>query len=367
MKRILPVVAIVAAISIWFYFQNGQPTAGGRPSFGGPTTVVAETISPAPLVSSVEALGTASANESVTLTSSITETVRRINFTDGDFVEQNAVLVELTDTEEEAQLAEARANLRDLQRQLDRLKDLDGRGIAATSDVDAAQAAADAARARLDSVLARLEDRLIRAPFAGLLGFREVSQGTLLMPGDVITTIDDVAEIKLDFTVPESALAQMQAGKKIIAKSVAWPGREFAGVVTAVGSRIDPVTRAVPVRAVIPNEDRALRPGMLLTLEVVTAERMALSVPERSVVQIANQAYVYTVAEDRTVARTPVDLGLRQAGSVEVLAGLAPGTTVVTEGVVKLRDGATVRFADDVVAQAPVDAVSGASEAPSDD
>ncbi|MDP6994242.1 MAG: efflux RND transporter periplasmic adaptor subunit, partial [Woeseiaceae bacterium] len=102
---------------------------------------------------------------------------------------------------------------------------------------------------------------LIRAPFSGILGFREVSQGTLLMPGDTITTIDDVAQIKLDFTVPETVIAIMQPGRKIYASSVAYPGREFAGVVTAVGSRVDPVTRAVTVRANIPNDDRALRPG----------------------------------------------------------------------------------------------------------
>ena len=266
-------------------------------------------------------------------------------------------------TEEEAQLAEARANLRDLKRQLDRLRDLDNRGIAAASDVDAAQAAADAAEARLESVMARLEDRLIRAPFSGMLGFREISQGTLLMTGDVITTIDDVETIKLNFTVPEFALALMQSGKKVYAKSVAWPDREFEGVVTAIGSRVDPVTRAVSVRAVLPNEDRALRPGMLLTIMVVTDERSALSVPERSVVQIADKAYIYIVA-DRVARRTEVELGLRQAGNVEIVAGLTDGAEVVTEGVVKLRDGSAVKYANDVVAKARprVDAASSASE-----
>jgi membrane fusion protein (multidrug efflux system) len=367
-KRVIPIIAVVAVIGFWLFFQNGEEAASGRPAFGGPVTVVAEVVSRAPLVSTVEALGTASANESVTLTSSITEIVRRINFDDGDYVDKGTVLIELDNTEEQAQLAEARANLRDIELQLQRLRDLDERGIAAASDVDAAQAAADAAQARLDSVLARLEDRLIRAPFGGLLGFRQVSQGTLLMPGDVITTIDDVADIKLDFTVPEAALAMMKSGKKVYANSVAWPGREFEGVVSAVGSRVDAVTRAVLVRAIIPNEDRALRPGMLLTVRVVTDERFALSVPERSVVQIADRAYIYVIDADRTAHRTAVQLGLRQAGAVEIVTGLEEGAEVVTEGVVKLRDGATVQYADEVVAQAPIDMTSGASEpAPDDD
>jgi membrane fusion protein (multidrug efflux system) len=366
-KRFIPLIAVAGIIGWWLLFQYGEPATSGRPAFGGPVTVVAEVVTPVPLVSSVEALGTTSANQSVTLTSSITETIRRISFDDGDYVEKGTVLIELTDREEAAQLAEARANLRDVKRQLERLRDLGGQGIAAASEVDAAQAANDAAAARLESVLARVEDRLIRAPFGGLLGFRQVSQGTLLKPGDAITTIDDVAEIKLDFTVPEAALARMESGKKVYANSVAWPGRQFEGVVTAVGSRIDPVTRAVPVRAIIPNEDRALRPGMLLTVEVVTEERMGLSVPERTVVQNAAKAFVYVVDAERKAVKTEVQLGMRKAGFVEIVTGLNEGDEVVTDGVVKLRDGATVQYADDVPAQGPPDMTSGASDATTDE
>lgn len=368
MKRAILIIVVAAIAAYWFFGQGNGGPGPGRPSFGGPVTVVAEVVTREPLVSSVEALGTALANESVTVTASLTETVRRVSFEDGDSVDKGTVLVELTDDEESAQLAEARANLSDAQNQLKRLRDLDARGIAAASDVDEAQAAKDAAQARLDSVVARLQDRLIRAPFSGILGFREVSQGTLLMPGDTITTIDDVAQIKLDFTVPETVIAIMQPGRKIYASSVAYPGREFAGVVTAVGSRVDPVTRAVTVRANIPNDDRALRPGMLLTVRVVTNERDALSVPERAVVQMRDGAYIYVVGPDRTAVRTTVELGMRQDGMVEIVAGLADGQQVVTEGVIKLRDGATVQFADEVVAEGPPDATSGASEpAPEDD
>jgi len=360
-------IAVPAVLfGIWLFNQNSGAVGSGRPSFGGPVTVVAETIVKEPLVISIEALGTAKARESVTVTASLTETVRRVNFEDGDYVDRGTVLVELTDTEEEAQLAEARANLSDAEHQLKRLRDLDKRGIAAASDVDVAQGAADAAQARLDSVLARLEDRLIRAPFSGVLGFREVSEGTLLMPGDTVTTIDDIVEIKLDFTVPERVLAMMEPGRKVFAASVAWPGREFQGVVTAVGTRVDPVTRAVTVRATLPNDDRALRPGMLLTVRIVTDERDALSVPERSVVQIADSAYIYVVGSDRLAKRTGVRMGLHHDGMVEIVTGLTEGEQVVTEGVIKLRDGATVQFADEVVAAGPPDMVSGASE-PADD
>jgi membrane fusion protein (multidrug efflux system) len=290
-----------------------------------------------------EALGTAQANESVILTAKVTDTVRRVNFEDGDYVEAGTVLIELTNQEEEALLAEARANLDDAQSQLRRLEDLAQRGLAATSDLDVARSRAAAMEARLNSIVARLRDRLIVAPFSGLLGFRQVSPGTLLTPNTPITSIDDISLIKLDFTVPETAIGAMKEGARVVAKSVSFPDREFEGIVRTVGSRVDPVTRAITVRAHIPNADRALRPGMLLTVEVVTAERTALVVPESSVFQVQNRAYVYRV-EGATAYQQEIDIGGRRFGIVEVLGGLKEGDLIVVEGIVKLRDGAKLRY-----------------------
>ncbi len=180
-----------------------------------------------------------------------------------------------------------------------------------------------------------------------MLGFREVSPGTMLMAGTPITTIDDVSQIKLDFTVPETALVLMRPGGRIVARSASWGAREFEGEIRAVGSRVDPVTRAVVVRALIANEDRALRPGMLLTVNIVTEERPALMVPERIIVQVAEDAYVYVVDDENTARRQQVQLGTRQGGAVEIVAGLTPGDRVVTQGVIKLRDGSPVRMAGD--------------------
>jgi len=344
-KIIIIIIAIVGIVAggTWFFSQNGKPS--GRPPFGGPVQVVAEPVTQQPLTIVIEALGTAKANESVTLTASLNEKVRRVNFEDGDYVEAGTILVELSSEEEAAQLAEAQANLDEARRQLARLVDLDQRGIAARSDVDEARAAADGAEARLNTVIARLDDRLIRAPFSGVLGFREVSPGSMLMAGTAITTIDDVSQIKLDFTVPETALGRMKPGGKIVARSISWTEREFHGVVRAVGSRVDPVTRAVVVRALISNEDRALRPGMLLTVQVVTEEKQALIVPERVVVQVAENAFVYIVDGENFARRQPVNLGVRQAGNVEIVSGLEPGDRVIMQGIIKLRDGVPVKLA----------------------
>lgn len=355
MKNALLIVLafVLGGGAVWYFTgERGASNAPGAPAAGGFAGARGQVQLPLVTVDRarrdriydvVEALGTTEANESVTLMAKVTDTVRRVNFEDGDYVEAGTVLVELTNQEEEALLEEARANLDDVQSQLRRLEDLSNRGLAAASDLDLARSRAAAQEARLNSVIARLRDRLIQAPFSGLLGFRQVSPGTMLSPNTAITSIDDISVIKLDFTVPETFIGSMQPGAKIIAKSVSFPDRDFEGTVRTVGSRVDPVTRAITVRAHIENADRALRPGMLLTVEVVTAERVTLVVPEGSVFQVQNRAYVYRVDGD-TVHQQEIDIGGRRFGVVEVLDGLKEGDAIVTEGIIKLRDGARVRY-----------------------
>ena len=347
MKKVIVFIVAIGVLAGAYSFFVKQDKPSGRPYFGGPVKVVAEPVVRQPLIKTIEALGTALANESVTLTASLNETVRRVNFEDGEFVEAGTILVELSNVEEEAQLAEARANLDEAKRQLARLVGLDKRGIAATSEVDEARSLAEAAQARLNTVIARLDDRLIRAPFSGVLGFREVSPGSLLMAGTAITTLDDVAKIKLDFTVPETVLNLMKPGSNILARSVSWGDRDFVGVIRAVGSRVDPVTRAVAVRALIANEDRALRPGMLLTVRVITEERRAFMVPERVVVQVGDKAFVYAVDSENIAHKQAVQLGTHQAGNVEIVSGVNEGDLIVIQGVIKLRNGSQVTFAND--------------------
>jgi membrane fusion protein (multidrug efflux system) len=327
----------------------GGFAGGGRPGAQPPLVTVGKARRDS-IFDVVEALGTAQANESVTLTAKVTDTVRRVNFEDGDYVEAGAVLIELTNQEEEALLAEARANLDDAESQLRRLEDLSDRGLTSASQLDVARSRAGATQARLNSIVARLRDRLIQAPFSGLLGFRQVSPGTMLTPNTAITSIDDISVIKLDFTVPETFIGSMSPGARIVAKSVSFPDRDFEGTVRTVGSRVDPVTRAIVVRAHVDNKDKALRPGMLLTVNVVTAERAALVVPEGSVFQVQNRAYVYRVDGD-TVHQQQIEVGGRRFGVVEVLGGLNEGDPIVVEGIIKLREGARVRFEEAAISE----------------
>jgi membrane fusion protein (multidrug efflux system) len=194
----------------------------------------------------------------------------------------------------------------------------------------------------MDVVRAQLSDRVITAPFDGVLGLRQVSPGSLVTPGTPIATLDDISLIKLDFQVPERFLAVLEQGQEVTARSGTYPDREFDGRVTSVDSRVDPVTRSVTARAEIPNPDRQLRPGMLMSVQVFLQPRQAIVVPEIAVVQVGTESFVYRVKSDGTVERAVIELGSRQEGAVEVTSGLAAGERIVVEGTVKLRDGSRV-------------------------
>jgi membrane fusion protein (multidrug efflux system) len=328
-----------------FSSGTGQAPGGSKGPPGGfsraPTFVSVESASVREIRDEIEAIGTTYANESVTLAAKVTDTVSKVNFEDGQVVEQGTVLVELTKREQAALLDEAEANLNDARNQARRLEMLAAEGSVPLSQLDEAHARLSASEARYQSIIARLEDRLIRAPFSGLLGFREVSEGTLLTPGSTITTLDDISIIKLDFSIPEVHLDLIRVGQQLIAESSAFSDRRFDAVVRTIGSRINENTRSATVRAHIENPDRTLKPGMLLTVHLYTATRNSLMVPETALMQRASQFFVYTISDD-LAEMVQVRTGVRRDGWIEVLSGLSENQTVITEGVIKIRNGSPV-------------------------
>jgi membrane fusion protein (multidrug efflux system) len=210
-------------------------------------------------------------------------------------------------------------------------------------EMDLAQGDLDAANARALAAEARLGDRIIIAPFAGVLGICRVSPGTLVSPGMLITTLDDLSVVKVDFTVSEALLSEIAVGQTVEGQATAWAGDTFRGRVTGIDSRIDPTTRAVGVQARIPNPERRLRGGMLLTVELTCCPREALGVPERALLSYADKQYVYVVRDDQTVEQREVRLGARDVGWVEVVSGIGAGETIVVDGLLNLRDGASIR------------------------
>jgi membrane fusion protein (multidrug efflux system) len=340
---LLATILVLALVGVTAntWLQAQQVSAGGQ---RGPGEILVET-QPAyqtELIDQLEAIGTAHANESVLLTSKVTDTVRKVNFDDGMFVEKGDILVELTNSEETAQLAEAQATVDEASRQYKRVKNLINQKLASETQLDVELARMQTAQARLEAIVARLDDRLIRAPFSGVLGFRNTSAGTLLSPTTPVTSLDDISTIKLDFTIPENYLAALQPGQAITAASAAYPDKEFRGVVANINSRVDPVTRAVTVRALLNNSERMLRPGMLLTVELVLARSPALVIPEQAVMPIQDRQYVYTITDAGLAHRKEISVGRRRPGIVEILGGLEQGEEVVTAGVIKINEGSKV-------------------------
>ncbi|MFQ5347105.1 MAG: efflux RND transporter periplasmic adaptor subunit [Rhodothalassiaceae bacterium] len=340
----LSLVALAILAGAAFLYARGDTPSHEMGHRGGATPVAVAAVAPHEFADRIEAIGTAIADESVILTARVAEAVRAVHFEDGQIVEKGAVLVAFEHDEESAALAEARAALVEAQRQLERIRDLVARGNATLATRDERVRAVDEARARVAAAEARVEDRILRAPFSGVLGLRQVSVGAVVTPGTPVTTLDDVFPIKVDFAIPERFLSALAPGQTIIARAAAFPGETFRGTVKTIDSRVDPVTRAVTVRAAIPNEDARLRPGMLLTVEVISRKRRSLAVPEEAIVPIGRAQYVFVVTGENTTERRQVSTGIRRPGVVEILDGLEAGETVVVAGALRLRPGQPVRI-----------------------
>lgn len=330
----------IALISYRYLAADFETVA--TPAEPAVTPVIVAPVERMEFIEKLEAIGTAQANESVTITAQVTETVRQVNFEDGMRVDRDDILVELIDAEENAQLDDARIALDEAQKQYRRVAGLVKRGLTTQAELDEQRAERDRLKAQTEAIEARLADRLIRAPFAGVLGFRRVSPGALITPGSTITTLDDISVIKLDFPVPESFLGSLRIGQDVIARSTAYPAQDFRGKVTSIASRVDPVTRAVMVRAQLPNPDGLLKPGKLLTVELIKDRRQSLMIPEEALVPLGSHQYVFIVDADNNVSRREIQIGQRRPGAVEVLSGLNEGQQVITEGTNRVSSGSPV-------------------------
>jgi membrane fusion protein, multidrug efflux system len=321
------------------------PAGGGRPPGGAaapPVAVVTAAAQRETLDIAIEAIGTAVSNEAVNVTTKITNLVTAIHFQDGQRVEAGQVLVELDRAQASAELAIATADYGNSVNQFNRSKELLASQSLSKAQYDQLEAAMKANEARVAAARARLADTYIRAPFAGRVGLRRISVGSLISPGTVVTTLDDTSSVKVDFAVPDLNLGVVRPGLALVATTSAWPGRRFTGKVGSVDPRIDPTSRSVTVRALLPNSEGLLKPGMFMTVRLASEQRAAVVIPEEALVPEQARQFVYVPAEGKASKRE-VRIGRRQPGRVEVLEGLREGERVVVEGTLKLRDGAAVR------------------------
>jgi len=290
----------------------------------------------------VEALGTARATESVNITSNVTEKITRIDFEDDKHVKADDILVVLDQAEEQAELKRAQAVRGERKLALQRLQQLEERKLTSPDEIDRTRLELEQAEASISAIRSRISDRIIRAPFDGIIGLRDISVGALVETGDLIATLDDTSKIKLDFSVPSVFLSELKPGLKIKARAVALGNREYTGEVKSIDSRVDPVTRSIQVRALLPNPDGSILPGILMQVDLLRNTRQALVIPEAALLPLADKQYVMLrIVKDGndTVEKKQVRIGLRLPGYVEILEGLSEGEQVVTHGNSKIRPG----------------------------
>lgn len=335
-------ILLLAGLLAWLYMPVEQ-SEGRRGASEIP--VVATIVQQQPFAQVVEALGTATANEAIVVTAQETDKIEALLFDDGDLVKRGQLLVRMNIKEEQARLNELKINLAEAKRQLNRVKGLVKEKAASQQLLDEREAQVDALIAQIDVAEAQIADREIRAPFDGLLGVRQVSDGALVRPGDQITTLDDIQTLKVDFSVAERHLPSVKLGQKVEATSIAYPGRVFEGEISHIDSRVDAATRAVRVRAKISNPELLIRPGMLLQILVQKSVSQSLVIPESALVPIDDQQYVFVVEEGKA-KRLTVQLGVRKPGQVQILSGLTEGQQVVTQGTLRLQDGTAVKIVE---------------------
>lgn len=351
--RVLAILMLLAAGAGGAYlYVHGLPESGGqasRPlaSAGGPAggfalPVVAAEVQSRALVERLRTIGTLVAGESIAAAPEIAGRLNRVPAEEGQQVARGTVLFELDATVYQAELVQAEAALVLSRANYTRTDELLQRNAGTVRARDEAVAQLRRDEATLSLVQARLEKARVLAPFDGLLGLRMVSPGAYVVPGQTIIQLDAIDTLKIDFRIPEVRFPKLQVGQTLEIEVDAQPGRVFDGIVYAVDSEIDVNGRSVLVRGLVPNRDAMLRPGMFARVAlVVDTDPDALMVPEAAIVPVGGDVFVFRV-EDGKASRVPVRIGIREFGEVQILEGVSAGDMIVTDGQIKLRDGAAV-------------------------
>ena len=347
-----PVGAAPAAMA------GGAP--GAKPGAGAPAgppggfALPVETVKVAAVELALDAtaVGSLRSNESVVLRPETAGRISSINFKDGVAVARGALLVGLDAAMQSAEFEQARANLGLAQSNQKRNQELFEKKFISQQSLDNTGAALKVQEAAVSLAQAKLDKTRIKAPFAGVVGIRNVSVGDYVKEGQELINLEDISTLKIDFRLPESYLGQLKPGQSIEVSTDALPGQRFEAVLDAINPLVDTNGRAISIRAHLSNEAATLRPGMFVRVRLIFEKRSnVLLIPEQALIPDAKAPYVFRVTDGKAM-RTVVKPGLRRAAQVEIVEGLNAGDEIVTAGQLKLRDGAPVRAL--VEAAAPV-------------
>lgn len=378
---VLALVGISVAAGAAWWWQNKAPAGGAAPSSatsptsGGPAAAPAGAASGAPgagpagagrapavevakvesmtLVDETQAVGSLRSRQGVMLRPEVGGRVKQILFTDGQRVRKGQLMVQFEDQLQQAQVAQARAELSIAEANHKRNQELVAQNFISQRSLDESAAALEVSRAKLALAQATLQRLQVLAPFDGITGLKQINVGDYLKDGADMVNVEDIDAVLLDFRLSERFQAKIRAGQKAQLTVDALPGRPFSAIVQAVDPLIEANGRSVGVRGCIDNRQQQLRPGMFARVNAVFGSRdNALVIPEEAIIPQGGRTFVVkVVAGDKSDAlisqRVPVKVGLRQPGKVEIVEGLSAGDTVVTAGHQRLqKDGTAVRVVD---------------------
>ena len=334
-----------------------QQDAGAAAPGNFAVQVVAVEAKRQPISESLSLVGSLAANEMIEIKSETDGMVEEINFKEGERVEKGHLLFRLDESKFAASVAEADASFKVAQANFERTRELVKEKLVSPQEFDTIAAQFHAAQATLDLRKRQLRDARIHAPFAGIVGARQVSPGQVIARNTTLSWLVDLDTLKAEFNVPERFFSRARLGQIIELAVATYPGEKFQGEVYFISPHIDPVFRTVLVKAYVKNQEQRLRPGMFANLDLTLKVRdQAVLVPETAITISSDKASLYTIESGDTAQLKPVTTGLRMGGKVEITDGLNGGELVVVEGTQKLRPGAKVKLAPPEAAQPYLDA-----------
>jgi len=350
------VVVVVGGLGFFKYRQIQTAIAMGS-SFAPPpdavTTVVAKRDT---WPSTLDVIGTAAAIQGVTVSADLPGSVAKINFESGQSVHVGDVLVELDTREERAQLAAAESD-RDLAKiNYDRDQQLVKEGVVPKSQFDNSDAQQKSTAAKVGEIRATIERKTVRAPFSGILGIRQINLGQYLAAGQAIVSLQALNPIYVNFGVPQQESSRVRIGSRLQLTSDDVPGVVFSGRVNAVDSVVNEATRNLQIQATLPNPGGRLRPGMFVQVQLGLGSSLAVFPLPASAINYApygDSVFVVTNDKDakgnRKVRQQFVKVQGSRGDQIGVISGVNPGDEIVSSGVFKLRNGASVQVNNKVL------------------
>jgi len=323
-------------------FNSNVLAADPKPSAPPPSPVEVAQVKVDTVTEEVSTIGTLKPDESVVIKSEVAGHIQAIEFIEGQKVEAGAPLILLDASEYKALLEQNNATLVLNKQSYDRIKDLFNKQLTSRQTLDEAKSKLDESKAKLAVDKVRLDKMTIKAPFSGILGLREVSQGAYIIPDQPLVRLDKLDTIKLDFKVPEIYLSKINRGQTVTVILDSFPAKEFTGKVYAMDLAVEEESRTLLLRAKLPNPNLELQGGLFARVKLVLSQReKALLIPEQAIVPQGGDSFVFKIQEDKAIL-TKIKLGQRRTGDVEVIEGLNANDFVITAGQMKLRPNATV-------------------------